>query len=203
MCKILCVTNRHLVKDDFWGQLEKIAAAKVDGIILREKDLEEKAYQTLAEDAGRICKRYQVPLFLHTHWRLAKEMGIRKIHLPYPICSAMPESERAWFSVLGVSIHSVEEAKAARQMGASYVTAGHIFATDCKRGVVPRGLIFLDQVCRETDLFVYAIGGIDSSNVKSCIQTGAAGVCLMSSLMQAEEPDRYIKSLKQRGATAS
>ena len=61
---------------------------------------------------------------------------------------------------LGISIHSVEEAKEAEQLGASYLTAGHIYATDCKRGLPPRGLGFLKEVCREVSIPVYGIGGI-------------------------------------------
>ncbi len=45
-------------------------------------------------------------------------------------------------------------------MGASYLTAGHIYATDCKRGLPPRGLGFLKEVCREVSIPVYGIGGI-------------------------------------------
>ena len=53
MCKVLCVTNRHLAAGDFLKQIEKAAAARVDGIILREKDMEEKEYQRLAEQVQR------------------------------------------------------------------------------------------------------------------------------------------------------
>ena len=48
---------------------------------------------------------------------------------------------------IGVSIHSAEEAKEAVSLGASYLTAGHIFTTDCKKGVPARGLEFLKEVC--------------------------------------------------------
>ena len=64
------------------------------------------------------------------------------------------------FTKIGISIHSVEEAKEAEQLGASYLTAGHIYATDCKRGLPPRGLGFLKEVCREVSIPVYGIGGI-------------------------------------------
>lgn len=50
--------------------------------------------------------------------------------------------------------------KEAEQLGASYLTAGHIYATDCKRGLPPRGLGFLKEVCREVSIPVYGIGGI-------------------------------------------
>ena len=54
--KILCVTNQALCKGDYLQQLQKIAAAKPDAMILREKQLSETAYQALAEQVQRICQ---------------------------------------------------------------------------------------------------------------------------------------------------
>lgn len=192
MCSILCVTNRHLVQGDFLKKLEKIASVGVAGVILREKDMEENEYRGLAEKAESICQKYQVPLMLHTYWKLARELNIRYVHLPYSIFCAMKEMERRWFWQIGVSIHTVEEAIDVQRMGASYVIAGHIFPTGCKKGVPPKGLPFLEMVCCKTEIPVYAIGGITPAAARDCIKAGAAGVCLMSSLMQGEEIDKYI-----------
>lgn len=87
---------------------------------------------------------------------------------------------------IGCSIHSVEEAVEAQKLGASYITAGHIYATDCKKGLAPRGLEFLKEVCESVTIPVYAIGGIDvegtrRDEVKMC---GAAGSCIMSGMMR-------------------
>lgn len=192
MCSILCVTNRHLVKGDFLKRLEKIASAGVTGVILREKDMEEQEYRMLAEKAEKICQKYQVPLILHTYWKLARELEIRYIHLPYSVFCAMKETDKRWFWQIGVSIHTVEEAIDVQSMGASYVTAGHIFPTDCKKGVPAKGLLFLEMVCHKTEIPVYAIGGITPAAARDCRKAGAAGVCLMSSLMEKEEIDRYV-----------
>ena len=62
--KILCVTNQALCKGDYLQQLQKIAAAKPDAMILREKQLSETAYQALAEQVQRICQEQGVQLDL-------------------------------------------------------------------------------------------------------------------------------------------
>jgi thiamine-phosphate pyrophosphorylase len=77
----------------------------------------------------------------------------------------------------------VEEALRAQNAGATYLLAGHIFATGCKPGVPPRGLAFLQEVCQASALPVYALGGIDAANARACIQAGAKGVCVMSECM--------------------
>lgn len=96
----------------------------------------------------------------------------------------MTEDEKKCFDVIGASTHSVEDARRAKELGASYITAGHVFATDCKKGLAPRGLQFLADVCDSVDIDVYAIGGISENNMKQCIGRGAKGVCMMSGFMR-------------------
>ena len=99
----------------------------------------------------------------------------------------MNENAEKEFETVGVSVHSADEAVLAEKMGATYVTAGHIYATDCKKGLQPRGLDFLRQVCAAVDLPVYAIGGIkfDETQWMSLKECGAAGGCIMSGMMKA------------------
>ena len=188
MYNTVFVTNRHLT-DHFLEQLQKVVQSGVSAVILREKDLSEEDYKTLACDVIKICQAEGVPLFLHTYTEAAKQLNCKRIHLPLSRFLEMDESDKKGFCEIGVSIHSVEEAVKAQQAGASYVTAGHIFPTDCKKGLEPRGLSFLQEVCRSVTIPVYAIGGITKKNAASCISAGAAGICLMSSLMKAERPE--------------
>ena len=88
--------------------------------------------------------------------------------------------------MLGASVHSVQEALEARELGATYVTAGHVFCTDCKKGVPARGLSFLREVCHAVDIPVYGIGGINEENYSEVLDQGAAGYCLMSEAMKME-----------------
>ncbi|MCD8363240.1 MAG: thiamine phosphate synthase [Lachnospiraceae bacterium] len=190
-CKIICVSNRKLA-ENFPAQLVRVARAGVDGIILREKDLGEAEYEELAALAKAICKEYGVPLTLHTYGDVALRLGIRRLHLPLRVLLAMEEAEKRNFDVLGTSIHAPEEAVAAEAAGAAYVTAGHVFATDCKKGLPPRGIPFLKDVCEAVHIPVYAIGGITPQNAPLCAEAGAAGICLMSSLMRASEEELRI-----------
>ena len=72
----------------------------------------------------------------------------------------------------------------AQELGAAYVTAGHVFATDCKKGLPPRGITFLEEVVKSVKIPVFAIGGVNSSNIEEIKQTGAAGCCMMSGFMK-------------------
>ena len=94
------------------------------------------------------------------------------------------------FDQIGASVHSIEEAIEAATFGATYLIAGHIFSTHSKKGVPPRGLNFLKQVCDAVPIPVFAIGGITRNDVNDVKATGAKGVCIMSEAMTCETPDR-------------
>lgn len=197
MFDILCVTNRKLCKEDFLCHLEKIIDEKPAGLILREKDLSPREYQALAKQVRSLCFKSGVPCILHSFLEAAKELNHRAIHLPMYVLRSLSSEDRGFFEVLGASCHSVEEAREAESLGCTYVTAGHIFATACKEGFPGRGIGFLRQVCQEVSIPVYAIGGIDETKLGEIRETGAAGACLMSSLMTVENLSEYMSVLRE------
>ena len=85
---------------------------------------------------------------------------------------------------MGTSIHSVEDAIFAESHGADYITAGHIFTTNCKKGLPGRGIEWLKTVCDAVSIPVYAIGGISDANAGELSDCGIAGYCMMSASMQ-------------------
>ncbi|PPA70974.1 thiamine phosphate synthase [Jeotgalibacillus proteolyticus] len=97
----------------------------------------------------------------------------------------------------GVSVHSAEEAEQAAKDGADYVIFGHIFETESKPGVEPRGLETLRSVVQACSVPVIAIGGIKPSHIPLIQQTGAAGAALLSGVMQAEEPLKAIEDYRR------
>lgn len=199
MSDILCVTNRTLCKDDFLSRIEHIAKAAPAGIILREKDLSEAEYQSLAADVMKICETHKIPCILHSFINAAMELNSQAIHLPLPILRTLSPAQKAHFCTIGASCHSVLEALEAEQLGATYLIAGHIFPTDCKRGVPCRGTDFLLEVCKSVSIPVYAIGGIDSANIVSVRSAGAKGGCIMSGFMGCSAPKSYMKQFEKAG----
>ena len=136
---------------------------------------------------------------LHSFPETAADLKAEAVHLPLPVLRQLPEEQKNRFRILGASCHSVEEAQEAQRLGCTYLIAGHIFATDCKKGVPPRGLDFLQQVCRAVSLPVYAIGGISSQNVASVLEAGAQGGCVMSGLMKCPEVEKFMEDFEKAG----
>lgn len=151
-------------------------------VIVREKDMSEREYMDLFEKTRKICASYSVECIPHLFVEEALSRGIRKIHLP--LWAAEKNRDRLsgldWF---GVSVHSAGEAEKAAGLGASYVMAGHVFETDCKKGLEGRGLPFIEDIAAAFDGPVFAVGGIDFSNMDDVLSAGAEKVCMMSGFM--------------------
>ena len=182
---IIAVTNRHLCTRPFLEQIERICSCHPQAVLLREKDLSEQEYTILAEKVMKICKTYQVPCILHTYFTSAKMLGCPAIHLPLPLLRGYHDQLKE-FNFIGSSVHSLEEAKEAQNLGATYLTAGHIYETNCKKGVPARGLSFLRNICNNVSVPVYGIGGIklEKSQLDEIMEQGAAGGCIMSGMME-------------------
>ena len=183
---MVTVTNRHSCPGDFMEQIEKVCRYHPKAIILREKDLSEEEYEALAVKVLSLAREYGVSCRMHYFWELAKRMGEREIHLPLWRLREMPEEEKQFFDVIGTSIHAPEEAREAKELGSHYVTAGHVYVTDCKKGLAPRGTGFLKAVCEEAEIPVYGIGGIgmDKEQIEEVLSCGAEAACIMSAMMK-------------------
>ena len=184
---VIYVTNRKLCKHDFLQQIEQLAKGKPHAIMLREKDLPLDEYEALAGKVHSICQNYDVPFIINQNLSVAEKLKIGIIQLSMSNLRKY-NGDLQLFDQIGASVHSVEEATEAVTLGATHLIAGHIFSTDSKKGVPPRGLSFLKQVCDAVPIPVFAIGGITRNDVNAIKAAGAKGVCIMSEAMTCENP---------------
>ena len=99
-------------------------------------------------------------------------------------------------AIVGVSAHSVVEAKLAADEGANYLTASPVFMTNSKPGYGPAlGPEGLAQIVASVRIPVLALGGVTVENAASCMSAGAAGVAVMGSVMQAQNPGTVVAEL--------
>ena len=167
-------------------RIEKLCELGVRRIVLREKGMPLADYERIAKEFVSVCKKNCVISVISHHKELAIELGSNELQLSIDELRDDPSIVTKVRRVC-VSVHSVDEAIEAEKLGASSVTAGHIFATDCKKGVPERGLDFLKKVIESVDVPVYAIGGIDLDVIDDVYHKGASGVCLMSTMMNSSE----------------
>lgn len=188
----ILVTNKKLCKDDFFKRVEKIAEKKPFAVILREKDMDYMEYKFLAEKCFEICNKNKVNFIINSRIDIAVELSINNIHLPLNTFIENIKNLES-FKIKGVSVHSKEEGIIAEKYGADYIIAGHIFSTDCKKGIQPRGLNFLKDICTAVDIPVFGIGGMEKAERYDIAKAKAAGSCFMSSLMTCSDIDGFLK----------
>ena len=188
----IVITNRHLVQGDFLKQLEKVTKLHLHALILREKDLADDAYESLAKKVFDLCKREDITFFLHTKIEIARKIGCQNIHLSIPVLKGLSETEKKAltedFCEISISCHSMEDVEIAMAGGATQIILGTIFETECKKGVLGKGVEFVREICQKCPLPVYAIGGMNLQRLPLVIDAGAAGCCMMSGFMQTTRP---------------
>lgn len=190
---VIAVTNRKLCTDNFVLRVREILSAEPFEVILREKDLSDNKYCQLAKEIVADNNRYKKVLALNRP-EIALELGIENVHLTMQ--QLMEHGRPSFIKRAGVSVHSAEEAETAQKLGVDYLIAGHIYATDCKKGVPPRGIEFFRGVCESVDIPVFAIGGISENNFNEPLENGGTGVCLMSEFMKCENPYERVRIYK-------
>ncbi len=90
--------------------------------------------------------------------------------------------------LIGISVHSVEEAVDAQERGADYVSVGTIFTTATKKDAQQNlGLDAVFTVKNAVDIPVMAIGGINRGNIQDVIRAGADGVAVVSAVVSKED----------------
>lgn len=188
MFKIIAVTDSKTCSRPLLSQISylKNAPQIPNALILRAKELSASEYFTLAQQVQNICQQENLPLILHTHWQIALRLKQPMVHLPLKDLAQIDTTNRKFFTYLSTSVHNLAELQQALTLGATHIVAGHIYATNCKANLPPRGLHFLQEICANTKLPVYAIGGIkfDSKQWQELKNAHAAGCCIMSAYMQ-------------------
>jgi thiamine-phosphate pyrophosphorylase len=197
-------------------KIETIAAAGVDWIQIREKDLTAKACASLAhETLARLAKlanrnEFKTRVILNDRLDVAlaeRAAGVQLGENSLPVQDAnrlVRARHRARELpnefLIGVSCHSFEAAKAAAEAGANYIFFGPVFATPSKASYgAPQGLEHLAAVCRFVTIPVLAIGGITLSNAASCLTAGASGIAAIRLFQNAADPAQIVRALRDLG----
>ena len=153
-----------------------------------------------AQSAERSSR--QPAVFVHNFADFALRKGERNLWLPLGVLRSFSAAHRAEFlranfKKLVASCHSEAETREALELGAGAICLSHIFATDCKAGLAPRGLNLIHAVREFYDGEIYALGGITPQNFASVLRAGADRIAVMSSAMAARDASDFIRKFKK------
>jgi thiamine-phosphate diphosphorylase len=183
--------------------LTQAAEGGADVIQIREKKAPAlENYQLCTSLKEKLSQMDRTPqLFVNDRVDVAMAVCADGVHLasrslPPGVVKTVTK-QSSWHGLVGVSVHSVEEAKLAAAAGADYVTFGHIFASESHQGEPPRGLLALERVVGAVDIPVIAIGGIDVHNVGPVLDTGCSGVAVIGAVLHHANPRYATERLKE------
>ena len=196
---ILClVTDRRMAPDGrFVRVIAEAVTGGVDMVQLREKDLPVRQQIALAEEL-RAAVAGMAVIVVNDRLDVALAAGLQGVHLgeqSLPVAAAVRTAGGRL--LVGRSVHDAKSAKQAEADGASYLIAGHIFATASHPNEPPRGLQLIGDVRAAVGCALLAIGGITPANAAECIRAGADGVAVISPIMAAARPAEAARRIKE------
>jgi thiamine-phosphate pyrophosphorylase len=183
--------------------IRKTAAAGIDWIQIREKDLGTRALAELVRLAGAATRQTGARILVNDRLDVALSTGAAGVHLgemslPVETVAEWRRSAGRLEFRIGVSCHSVEAARGADVAGADYIFFGPIFATPSKAGFgEPQGIERLREVCRAVRIPVLAIGSVTVENANSCLAAGAAGVAAIRLFQESEDVSAAVERLRE------
>ena len=202
MMRLYAVTDRAWVgKQSLYEQVEAALKGGASCVQLREKELDEAAFLREALELSALCKRYHVPFFINDNVEIAIRCHADGVHVGQEDMQAAQVRKRVGPDMMiGVSVHSVEEALEAVRNGADCLGAGAVFATSTKTDVHTMPRETLRAICAAVEIPVVAIGGINKRNISELAGTGVDGVALVSAIFGADDIERecwLLRSLSE------
>ena len=197
--RLYVVTDRQQTGERALEEVLRAAARGGAGAIqLREKDLSARDLYTLGARIQTALAPYGVPLFINDRLDVALALDAAGVHLAgHSLPTAVARRILGATKLLGVSTHSVEEARHAAEDGADFVVFGPVFTTPSKVAYgPPQGLQHLATVVRQVSIPVIAIGGIDHTNLPQVLHTGAYGVAMIRAVLAAADPQQAARQLQ-------
>ena len=186
-------------EEEFLRRIEAALRGGVTLLQLREKDKTTREYLELARKVHVLTIRYGVPLIIDDRLDIALAIGAEGVHLgqsdlPIDLARKILGPDK----IIGATAKTVPQALEAYQQGADYLGVGAIYPTTTKVKTVLTSTDTLRDICAAVPIPVNAIGGLNRDNIDVLSGIPIAGICVVSAIMKAEDPQQATAELKAR-----
>ncbi len=185
--------------EDFLHRVEQALMGGAALLQLREKDKTTREYIDLAEKVHAIARRYNVPLIIDDRVDVALAIDAEGVHvgqsdMPVALARRLMGEDK----IVGATTKTVPQAVSAYEQGADYLGVGAIYPTTTKVKTVLTSPDTLRDICEAVPIPVNAIGGLNKDNIHILTGIPVAGVCVVSAIMKADDPERAASELKEK-----
>ncbi|MDD3726118.1 MAG: thiamine phosphate synthase [Candidatus Ratteibacteria bacterium] len=196
------ITDSFLTKSSVVDDVKAAVKAGVKIVQYREKNKCAREMVKEAQEIKKICKGRGVFL-VNDRVDIAMVVGADGVHLGQnDIPCVYARKLLGKNKIIGITVHSIEEALAAEKDGANYLGVSPIFSTKTKKDArAPLGLGVLKEIKKSVHIPVVAVGGIDLTNIISVLEAGADGVSAVSAIITKDDVEkecrRFIKIISE------
>ncbi|MBQ5325702.1 MAG: thiamine phosphate synthase [Oscillospiraceae bacterium] len=185
-------------EEEFLCRVEQALKGGVTLLQLREKEKNTREYISLAEKVHTLTKKYNVPLIVDDRIDVAMAVDAEGVHLgqsdmPVDIARRILGDDK----IIGATAKTVPQALEAYKNGADNLGVGAIYPTTTKVKTVLTSVETLKDIVSAVPLPVNAIGGLNKDNMHVLENTGIAGICVVSAIMKADNPQKAAEEIKE------
>ena len=188
-------------EEEFLSRVERALKGGVTLLQLREKEKTTREYIALAEKVHKLTKKYNIPLIIDDRIDVAMAVDAEGVHLgqsdmPVDIARKILGEDK----IIGATAKTVPQALEAYANGADNLGVGAIYPTTTKVKTVLTSVDTLKEIVKAVPIPVNAIGGLNKDNIDILENTGIAGVCVVSAIMKADNPQKAAEEIKEKFA---
>ncbi|HDR7352547.1 thiazole tautomerase TenI [Bacillus wiedmannii] len=189
------ISNGHMSFEALVNVAMQIES-EIDYLHIRER---EKSTKELYEGVESLLKKGfpASKIVINDRIDIAILLNIPRVQLGYRSANVRSVKEKFSYLHVGYSVHSLVEAIDAFKNGADSLVYGHVFPTDCKKGVPARGLEEISVIAKCLSIPITAIGGITTENTGDVLTNGVSGIAVMSGIISSNNPYSKAKSYKE------
>ncbi len=191
------ITDRKQTKLPLPEAVRLALQGGVRAIQLRERDLPVRELLSLAQEIRILTREYNAKLFINDRVDIAVAVDADGVHLGHQ--SMPPEAARKIVGMkmfIGVSTHNLEEAQAAEQGGADFITYGPVYLTPSKAELgVPVGPESIKIIVNSINIPIFGLGGIKSGNVDIVMGFGAHGISMISEIFFSDDIESKAREI--------
>lgn len=190
------VTDNSDDVEKFLNTIEEGIKGGVSVVQIREKTADTLDFYNLALKVKEITTKYDVPLIINDRVDVALAIDADGVHIgqsdmPCDVTRRLVGKDK----IVGVSAATIDEAKKAQRDGADYIGTGAVFPTATKDDAPSVTKDELKEIVDSIDIPVVAIGGINLDNASELIDTGIAGLSVVSAIMSSDNPKKSSQDL--------
>ncbi len=197
--RLYVIISSRLCRKPVLETLRDVISGGADAVQLREKDMPDEAFHSLAVEFRKITARSNTLFIVNDRAEIARKVDADGLHVGQSDITVRAARNIIGFNkILGVSTHDIRQALAAQQEGADYIGAGPLFPTATKAYEPPVGLAYLKQMQREISIPFVAIGGITLENLDQTLSAGGRRVAVCSAIISGSNVMQITQLFKAR-----